>query len=346
MSWYEYTGAIHIHTSDSDGTEPFAEIVKLAQKTKLDFLLFSDHLTLKSLYAGLEGWYDKVLAVVGYEIHDENNQNHYLVFNLDEILPFGLSAEQYAKEAIQRGGMGIIAHPDEIRNNLKEFPPYPWNNWNIDYFDGIEIWNEMSEWMESLTRFNQLKMIFSPRKALKSPTDRILKKWDELNRKRKVVGIGAIDAHAFSYPLFGPFKITIFPYDVQFKSIRTHILTTESLSTQPNQAKKQLLGALKNCQAFVSNFRWGDAKGFSFIAQTSDKEATIGETVNMNKENQIKFSAKTPSKCYIKLLCDGKTVAESRGKEIDYATSQRGNYRIECYKNSKGWIYSNHIRIT
>jgi len=344
MSWYEYVGAIHIHTSDSDGTKPFAEIIKLAQKTKLDFLLFSDHMTLKSLYAGLEGWYDKLLAIVGYEIHDEDNQNHYLVFGLDEVLPFGLSPEDYAGEVKQRGGVGIIAHPDEIRNSLKEFPPYPWNNWNIDCFDGIEIWNEMSEWMETLTRFNQLRMILSPRKALKRPTDRILRKWDELNRKRKVVGVGAIDAHAFSYPLFGPFKITIFPYDVQFKSIRTHILTVELPSIQPDQAKKQLLAALKNCQVFVSNYRWGDARGFTFTAQASGKEAIIGET--MNGKSQIKFSATTPSECYIKLLCDGKMVTENKGKEINYVTSQKGNYRIECYKNTKGWIYSNHIRIT
>lgn len=344
MNWYEYIGAVHIHTLDSDGTRQIEEIAKLAQKTKLDFLLFSDHLTLKSLYANLEGWYDGVLAIIGYEIHDERNQNHYLVFDLNEILPFGLSAEDYVREVKQKGGMGIIAHPDEVRNSLKKFPPYPWTNWDMDDFDGIEIWNEMSEWMENLTKTNQLKMIFSPRKALKSPTNRILKKWDEINQKRKVVGIGAIDAHAFSYPLFGPFRITIFPYDVQFKSIRTHILLTEPLSSQTSRAKKQILDALRDCRAFVSNYRWGDAKGFSFNAQASDKEVTIGDGINMKDE--VKLSIQAPLDCYIKLVCDGKVVAETQSRKLEFATKKKGNYRVEAYRNKKGWIYSNHIRVS
>ena len=343
MNWYEYIGAVHIHTSDSDGTKSIPEIVKLAQKTKLDFLLFCDHLTLKSFYAGLEDWYDKVLAVVGYEIHDENNQNHYIVFDLNEVLPYGLSADEYVMEVNQKGGLGIIAHPDEIRDKLKGFPPYPWTNWNIDSFDGIEIWNQMSEWMEGLTRFNLLKMVFSPRKFLKSPTNRILQIWDEVSQRRKVVGIGAIDAHAYAYPLFGPFKITIFPYDVQFKSIRTHILLKEPFSNDISQAKKQLLDALRNCCVFVSNYRRGDAKGFCFVAQTSDKEVMIGESVEIKDE--VKLSVNTPSECYIKLICNGRTTAEAEGQKLIYITRQKGNYRVEAYKNKKGWIYSNHIRV-
>jgi hypothetical protein len=343
MNWYEYIGAVHIHTSDSDGTKGVEEIVKLAQKVKLDFLLFSDHLTLRSLYANLEGWYDSVLAIVGYEIHDEDNKNHYLVFNLNEVLPFGLPPAEYVREVKEKGGIGIIAHPDEARNSLKQFPPYPWTDWEMDGFDGIEIWNEMSEWMENLTRTNQLKMIFSPRKALKSPTDRTLRKWDEINQKRKMVGIGAIDAHAFSYPLLGLFRITIFPYDVQFKSIRTHILLTEPLSSEAIQAKKQVLNALKECRVFVSNYRWGDAKGFSFVAQNSTNKVMIGENIEM--KDGVKLFVQTPSDCYIKLLCDGKTVAETQSRMLEFTAKEKGNYRVEAYKNRKGWIYSNHIRI-
>ncbi len=344
MSWHEYVGAVHIHTLDSDGTKSVPEITKLAKKVGLDFLLLSDHLTLKSLYAGMEGWHDNVLAIIGYEIHDEENQNHYLVFDLKEVLPYGLSAQEYTREVRQKGGLGIVAHPDEIRSALKKFPPYPWNNWNTDEFDGIEIWNEMSEWMENLTGLNQLKMVFSPRKSLKSPARRTLERWDEINQKRKAVGIGAIDAHAFAYPLLGLFKITIFPYDVQFKSIRTHVLLSEPLSRQGPAAKRQLLDALRSCQVFVSNYRWGDAKGFSFTAADSTGEVTMGESMEM--EGEVKFLANAPSDCHLKLMCDGKAVAGAQGRNLFHRTQQEGNYRIEAYRNKKGWIFSNHIRLT
>ena len=170
------------------------------------------------------------------------------------------------KQVKEKGGIGIIAHPDEIRTDLPKYPAYPWTAWEAEEYDGIEIWNQMSEWMEKLTRFNQLKMLFSPRKALDSPTQRILSKWDQLNRKRKVFGIGAIDVHAHPYKL-GPLKLTIFPYEVQFKSIRTHLILDEPLSPDLEKAKKQIYSAILNCNAFTANFKRGKAKGFLFYAE-------------------------------------------------------------------------------
>jgi hypothetical protein len=222
-------GVSHIHTTDSDGSKPISEIIEIGQKTGLDFLFFTDHMTLRSLHLGLEGWHEKTFVLIGYEIHDQTNKNHYLVFNMNEVLSGELSPQEYVKEIKRQGGLGIIAHPDETRV-LPQFPPYPWTAWDVKEFDGIEIWNQMSEWMEEINKFNQLKMFVSPRKALKSPTPKILKIWDELNQERKVFGISGVDVHAHPYRV-GPFKLIIFPYKVQFKSLRTHLLLDTSLSS-------------------------------------------------------------------------------------------------------------------
>ena len=55
-------------------------------------------------------------------------------------------------------GIGIIAHPDERRNYFAEYPPYPWIEWVLDEFTGIEIWNHMSEWVEGLTQQNKFQI--------------------------------------------------------------------------------------------------------------------------------------------------------------------------------------------
>lgn len=340
--WNEIVGAIHIHSIDSDGTKSIPDIAKIGDRMGLDFLMFSDHMTLKSYQASLEGIYGKTLVIIGYEIHDKQNKNHYLAFNLKETLPFGLSPLEYVKQVKEKAGLGIIAHPDEIRKDLPKYPAYPWNAWETEDFDGIEIWNQMSEWMEKLTRFNQIKMLFSPRKSLDSPTERILSKWDELNQKRKVCGIGAIDAHAHPHKL-GPLKLIIFPYEVQFKSIRTHLVLDQPLSLDFEKGKTQIFSALLNCSAFASNFKRGEARGFLFYAEGKKSIAKIGEEIRLEEIDSL--IAKTPVKAEIRLIHNGKLIYKIKGKELVYHPKEKGIYRIEAFKGDKGWIFSNHIRI-
>jgi hypothetical protein len=340
-SWHEYVGVSHIHTTDSDGSKSAFEIIKIGQKTGLDFLFFSDHMTLRSFHLGLEGWHGNTFVLIGYEIHDQTNKNHYLAFNVNEVLSGELSSQEYVREVKKRGGLGIIAHPDETRV-LPQFPPYPWTAWDAEGFDGIEIWNQMSEWMEGINRFNQLKMFVSPRRYLTSPTPRTLKIWDELNRQKKVFGISGVDVHAHPYRI-GPFKLIIFPYEVQFKSLRTHLLLDTPLSSDSQIAKKQIINAMRNCQLFISNYRRGDAKGFSFYAESKKHITKIGEGINFSDD--VTFIIRAPQKCQIRLLRDGTIISESVGKNLEYRPEEPGIYRVEAYKGKKGWIFSNHIRL-
>jgi len=346
--WYECVGVMHIHSSDSDGSKSIPEITEIGGGLGLDFLFFTDHMILKSYHRNLEGWYPKgtskkkTLVVIGYEINDGNNKNHYLAYNLNDLVPGELSAYEYVKEVKKKGGFGIIAHPDEIRDRFTQFPSYPWTCWETEDFDGIELWNQMSEWMEKLNKKNELKMVLSPRRSLVSPTPRILSRWDQLNKKRKVVGVGGVDAHAHPIEI-GPLRITIFPYKVQFKSLRTHILLDKPLSSDFSKAKLQLFSALKNCNVFTSNYRWGDAKGFKFYAELKGRYFKVGDDINF--EDGIILGVNTPDAAQIKLVSDGKVIAENNGSNLSYKIDSKGNFRVEVFRNGKGWIFSNHIRV-
>jgi len=340
--YHEVVGAIHIHSSYSDGSKKIEEIAKIGEHAGLDFLMFSDHNTLKPLTDGHQRFYGKIAVIIGYEIEDENDENHYLAFGLDETLERGLDPSEYVAKIHESGGLGIIAHPDEIRDALPQYPCFPWTRWDVDGYDGLEIWNHMSAWMESLKRINMLKMAIMPRRSLRGPTSRILEKWDEIARSRPVAGIGSADVHAHVYRK-GLIRLTIFPYKVQFRSIRTHLLLDRPFSTDIISVRDQIFEAIRKCRVFVSNYRWGDARGFKFFARKRNKIYQIGETVDFSSELTLNmFSPKTAD---IRLVKDGKPVLIQIGSRFEIAVQSPGIYRVELYKNKRGWIYSNHIRI-
>ena len=337
------TGVMHVHTVDSDGTKTHEAIAAIAAEVGLDFVLFTDHMTLQSLHEGKEGYIGETLALIGYEHNDRDDCNHYLIFGHDEVFPASMRAAEYVAAAAAKGALGIIAHPDEMRGRDARFRSYPWTDWDVEGFDGLEIWNQMSEWMENLKFYNQILMLFSPRKWLRAPTARILRKWDELNMTRKVAGIASVDAHGFLYRA-GPLHLTIFPYKVQFKSLRTHLILDEPLSRDPSRAKAQVYQAIRACRVFVSNYRWGEAREFHFEIRTASDAAVAGGNVNLDGETYA--VVRTPLKGDIRLVGNGRPIAQEWGRGMEYRIAAPGVYRVEVYRGKKGWIFSNHIRVT
>ncbi len=340
--YYEYTGTIHIHTTDSDGTEPLEKVADIANSVGLDYILVTDHMTLKARHENREGFYGDTLVLIGYEHNDANDCNHYLLFETEDVLDAGLSPKEYVAEGARQGALGILAHPDEVRPRDGKYPSYPWTDWDVEGFTGIEIWNQMSEWMEKLKPYNQLKMLFSPRKFMRKPTDRILRKWDEFNMEKKTVGLAAIDVHAFPYKL-GPFKISIFPYKVQFRSLRAHLLLQDKLSSDLDTARRQIYAAIRDCRVFSSNHRWGNASGFQFIAQKGTDKVISGGYLPTYQDSKIEIIS--PKKANIRLICNGDMVLETHGDSVEYRPDKNGLYRVEAYRRRRGWVYSNHIRI-
>jgi hypothetical protein len=308
----------------------------------LDFLLFSDHQTLAPKQAGYQGFYGKTAVLIGYETSDENDCSHYLVFQLDTVAP-GLYAEEYVKEVKERGGLGIIAHPMEKRDALEDFPPYPWTAWHCDQFDGIEIWNQLSEWMDGLTKFNKLRKVLHPLGSTKAPPPELLSKWDELVSKRKVIGVAGIDAHSFEIPVLKIFKVRIFHYKVMMKSLRNHLLLTEPFPRNDfTQAEKAIFDTLRAGRLFFSNHRRGDAQGFRFYAESEHNIANIGDELSGSK---IHFTAESPENAELILFKDGKVVVKTASKRLEYVTQEPGVYRVEAHRQGKAWLFSNHIFI-
>lgn len=346
VRWVESVGAVHVHSDVSDGTLPIPEIAKIAGEKGLDFLMFSDHHTLEPKQRGLEGWYGNVLVLIGYEINDADDQNHYLAFRINREVADTSDARIYVRDVKKAGGVGIIAHPAEKRQFSDAYPPYPWTAWDAEGFDGIEIWNQLSEWMEGLTRRNMAWRILHPLRSIRFPEWETLSRWDRLNRTRRVVGVGGIDVHALQYRVLGFIPVVIYPYKVQFRSIRTHLLTPEPLNHPGraipfHDAENRVYEALLSGRAFIVNSSLGDGRGFRFWVEKDGKIHPMGSRLIFQPGFQ--FRVQTPCCGEIRLLKDGKVAVQSNQESLDFACTQPGVYRVEVFRKRRGWIYSNPI---
>jgi hypothetical protein len=203
--------------------------------------------------------------------------------------------------------------------------------------------------MENLTEENKYQSFLHPLRTIAAPQEVTLKLWDELNLKRKVVGIGGVDAHAHKYNLLGFLEVEIFPYKVLFKSIRTHVLLNNELipgrsEESIQQSKTAIYNALAEGKCFFANDYHADSKGFRFFAEADDKIYHMGD--NINTSSKIKLRVLLPvEEAEIKLIRNGKKIADTSGNSADFFIEKDGVYRVEVYIHSKAWIYSNHIRI-
>ena len=341
---YCYNGIIHVHSLYSDGEKSIPEIASIANELDIDFLLMTDHNTLQPKYDGHEGWHNQVLVGVGSELNDADDKNHYLALNIKKDVNHKVPAETYVRNVREQGGFGIIAHPDETRTNIPAYPPYPWTLWDSEDFDGIEIWNQMSEWMEGLTHLNKIWRAMHPRRSIVSPKKQTLARWDQLNMKRKVVGVGGVDAHGYIHRLLGLFSVRIFRYKISFRTIRTHILTKQPLSKEDSaQALKMTYEAIHNANCFVSHRYIGDADSFRFWAENEQSSATMGETLALSSETYLRII--NPQEAATRIIHNGQVLEESTGTNLEFKVSRPGIYRAEIHKSGKAWIFSNHIRL-
>jgi hypothetical protein len=343
---HEYIGVIHCHSVFSDGSAYPDEIAKIANEVGLDFLVLTDHNTLRAKNK-YERIYGKTHLFVGTELNDKNNKNHYLAIGIDKSITTRISANEYVKKINELGGFGFIAHPDECRNFYKEYPPFPWDCWECEDFTGIEIWNHMSEWLENLNEENKYYNVRHPRKSLNSPKDITLKRWDELNLTREVVGVAGADAHAHKVNILGMFQVEIFPYKVMFLTLRNHIWLENEIKYNAEEFEKNrsaIYNALKNGKLFFANDYIENSKGFKFYGQFENQ--TIFSLATIPLEKKPKLFIEIPSKnTHTLVLHNSKIKYEVKENYFEFIPNEKGVYRVEVLKDNKKWIFSNPIRI-
>ncbi len=341
MEFNHFSGIIHLHTiysKDSD-LDPL-QIVNYAKKFNIDFVIITDHNTIEA--KRYEGFYGDLLLVVGEEISPPDG-NHILAIGIDKFIEFSLNPQENIDNINSLNGLSFIEHPFFNGNRfIKKETKMMWLDWSVKNFTGMSIFNYTCDGGERMKPTTYLLYYFFPGLDRDVPNYKTIKKWDELNKKRRVVGIGTLDAHFLYFKLFKKFKIQTFPFIYYFNSIRTNIITKEKKLN-----KTILYKSLKNGHLYINHEYLGDGRGFLFEIEKGSEFYIMGDKVKFNgKENLI---VKTPKKCLIRIIKDGEKFYEKMGDELYLKNVQKGIYRVETeiYHrfNYKPWIFSNPIYI-
>ena len=322
------TGVIHIHTTYSDGQLPIEAIAKIANRQGLDYLILTDHNTLKPKADGKEGWYGKTLVLAGNEISTESG--HYAALRVEEEIPARKDPQWTIDQVAAQGGLGFIAHPFWKRSR--------WKNTQVQGFIGLEIYNaayDVSEenpvWLGMGTVL--LGSDFSISKWLDRNSEP-LALWDRyLSQGKRVVGIGGADAHGLKRV-----GLRLGPYAPVFKLVRNHLLIRGDLN------EGAVYQALAQGHLFVAHDIVADAAGFQFVALHEGRVVGImGDEVKY--QSGLKLDTYLPSPGKILLFKDGSPLQEVQGQHLEYEVARPGIYRVEATKGGRPWIYSNPLYV-
>ena len=339
---HSYLGALHIHSTYSDGTRDVDYIIKQAARAGLKWIIITDHNTLD--HKVHEGFHQGVCVIAGSEITPPT-ANHMLAFGINEKIPFEMGERNYIDEVHKQGGICFPAHPDESIHRKNPQRPLRWNDWSIDSFDGLEIWNYLTDWTDNYTNDKtKLFQYFRRHKRSKGPTRNVLAWWDRLNSSKDnmVPAIGGLDAHNFRIGRRG-FLVRISDYYDFFCALNNIISLDEPLSPDFETAKWQIINALKNANNTLVNRAVTKNININFYALDKAKKAYAGEVLQLGEYTKI--VAQLPKKATLRLIQDGVLIYENETKILEYDNCTVGKYRLEVYSNGIPWIFSNPIKI-
>lgn len=351
---HELVVNLHSHTSYSDGHGTHATIAQAALKTGLDAVIVTDH---NVWINGLDGYYRdghrQVLLLVGEEIHDQARipqKNHLLVIGAGrELANLAHDLDNLLESIRKSGGLTFLAHPIDPSAPVFGEADISWVDWDITDYNGIELWNSMSEFKGLLkTKLHAIFYAYNPKMIARGPFKKTLQKWDELlSNGRPVVAIGGSDAHAMPASM-GPLHRLLFPYEFHFKGINTHVWVERPLSGDLVEDRRMILEALRKGHAYIGYDLPFPTRNFRFTAQGNNGLAWMGDEIHV--KDGVTLQIRLPKRTECHLLKNGEVIKIWRRRDTcTHITTEPGVYRVEVYLqylgSRRGWIFSNPIYV-
>jgi hypothetical protein len=343
---YECKGTIHLHSNYShDATATVDEIMQAGINANLDFVIITDHNTIKAKLDKKEGWYKNTLLIVGQEISPP--LNHYIIIGEE---PFDnmqclnkKNPQEFIDEVNKHGWLGFIAHPD--RGPVKQFGILPcwWIDWNVKGITGMCLWDFMTDWLEKVDKPDvTIDVHKNFANYLTGPKQETLKKWDELCCIQKTVGICECDNHRYPIRYMGR-DIIVFPHEDVISVLTNHIFLEEPLSKDFVLARRQILDSIKRAKLYFSFDRIADPTGFSFTIQHANDIIQMGSEFPLKGHAEI--SVNIPHDAEITIISNGNVIFQKHGKNLFHRVTQKGVYRVEVRLKGRPWIFSNPIYV-
>ncbi len=323
-----YRGVFHVHSVYSHDSQASLDFIrKTARKAGLDFVVVTDHNTLEGMHHYKKaGDFSSPLLIFGNEISTVDG--HLIALGVHELTPGDRTSENLINWIHGQGGYAVLAHPTGKKK--------PWTHWQVQDWDGMEVYNFADDFYRGNKIKIVLKAIFLSPNAFLSRTAKVpkesLKVWHGELRSRPVTAFGGTNAH-LKLKLAGWAPENFLLY---LKSVTTYVYA-KSLD------EKAILKALGEGRSFVALEAVGSAKDFSFIIKT--EQAVYGPGEHVKLETPAALSVTLPREARIELYRNGELLKEADGNKLDGKIEKDGNYHAEVYAGKKLWIYANPIYV-
>lgn len=353
-SFNDLRGALHVHSTYSDGAGDVPTIMAQARAAGVDFVLLSDHNTQRPLRDGWEERYahDTPFLLIGTEITLEHG-----AFLLALGLPPAweptkdLPPQTAINQVNAAGGLPLVSLPFDVK--------HPWRDWDAQGYAGLEVLNLSTIARRHINLLSLAWLLFLFRRggalaalrALATRPDQALARWDALLRTGTAIGIGALDAHALMK--IGKKKHPLPSYADSFRAAGTHVLARRGDNRRGAASE-----ALRAGRCYFSYDCLGDPSGFSFTAApaggSGGEEGVMGERAGRGARLVVRVPpASAP--LLVRLFCDGRIVASGRGNCFSFTADLPGAYRVEVFRwgarwgalhaGARPWIFSNPIYV-
>jgi hypothetical protein len=347
-------GAMHVHTTNSDGSGTPEEVAAAAARAGLQFVIFTDHGD-ATRPPESPRYRSGVLAIDAVEVSTASG--HVIALGLGRS-PYPMRGEPAdVLEDLQRlGAMTIVAHPTSLKADLV------WRDERRP-FDGVEWLNGDSEWRDegvaSLARILFTYGFRAP-ESLALILDRpesALAFWDRAARTHNVVGVGGSDAHAMiggDLDHGGPAALHLPSYEQVFRTFSIG-LPGLTLSKDAAVDARAVIAAIRAGHVFTAIDAFAGPARLLFTADGTGVHADAGDRVASGTPLALRAEVTAPQEHAptLRLYRDGEMVASAMGASLEHQTDgASGVYRIEATMPARRrggplapWLVSNPIYV-
>ena len=327
-------GVYHVHSRASDGTGSVEEIAAAAGRAGLRFVVLTDHGDARRTVPPPR-YVRGVLCIEAVEISTAGG--HYAALGMaPPPYPLAGEARDVVEDVARLGGFGVAAHPDSAKPALR------WSAWDAP-FDALEWFNADSQWRDE-DRWRLLPAILHyplrPSETVASLFDRpadLLRRWDRLGARRRVVGLAAADAHARmglggkTDPYDELAYVKLPSYEAVFRAFSMRVELREPWSGDAAADAAALVAALRAGRVSTVFDAIAGPGALGFTAESGGQVARQGGTLAMGGRVRVRAATNGPPRTSVVLLRNGEVIRRADGPALEWEGEGPGVFRVEAY---------------